>query len=143
MTPATPRPSLLRTALPWLLLALVAAFAAWLRYGFIEPPQIAHQCDGGAGPGWCAFHRFLVVGFNSYGFGYAALAATVLALAWRLPLTAWLAAALGFAALLLYCADAGAVALLIGALRLLRSQAQGLPPGQRDGQGQGHAQPQP
>ena len=27
----------LRLSLPWLLLALIAALAAWIRYGLIEP----------------------------------------------------------------------------------------------------------
>ena len=128
-----------RLSLPWLALLAVALLSAWLRYGFVEPPEIAHQCDGGAGPGWCVFHRFVVATFNSYGFGYAALVAAALALAWRRASSAWLAAALGFVALLLYCADAGALALTIGALRLLREQA----PGEDDGDGQGQVEAQP
>jgi hypothetical protein len=38
------------------------------------------------------------------------------------PIVAWLAAALGMFAVIMYCYYAGAVALLIGCLRLLRLQ---------------------
>lgn len=108
--------------LPWLMLVVVGVLSAWLRYGFIEPPALAHLCDEGNGPASCSLRQFIVMGFNSYGFGFAALAITLLALIWKKPVLAWLAAALGMFAIIMYCYDAGAVALLIGCLRLLRLQ---------------------
>jgi hypothetical protein len=109
--------------LPWITIAVVGVLSAWLRYGFIEPPALAHLCDDRNGPASCGLRQFIVTGFNSYGFGFAALAITLLALIWKKPALAWLAAALGMFALIMYCYYAGAVALLIGCLRLLRLQA--------------------
>jgi hypothetical protein len=116
--------SLLKLSLPWVLLALAAALAIAVRYAFIEPPAFAHLCEGGSNdPSWCGLRQAIVLGFISYGYGYAALATAALALLWKQPFVAWLSAALGFFALLLYCYEAGALALLIGSLRLLRWQA--------------------
>ena len=84
-----------------------------------------------------------MLGFLSSSYGYAALVASFVALFWRHPLAAWLAAALGVAALVLYCFEAGAFALLVGALRLLRAQADGLPPRRQHRHGEGEVQPQP
>lgn len=133
----------IRLTLPWFTIALVAVAAAALRFGVIEPPAVAHLCTADGGPAWCAWRQWAVLGFLGYGYGYAALVASCVALAWRHPLAAWLAAALGMAALVLYCAEAGAFALLVGALRLLRAQADGLPPGTQHRQRQGEVQPQP
>jgi len=107
--------------MPWLLLVAAGALAAWLRYGLIEPPALAHRCDGGAGPAWCPWRTLAVRGFLSYAYGYAALAAAALALLWKRAFAAWLAAALGLLALVVYCPDAGALALLVGSLRLPRA----------------------
>ncbi|WP_266157453.1 hypothetical protein [Dyella silvatica] len=118
------KPNLLKLSLPWLLLAVTAALAMAVRYNFIEPPAFAHLCEGGSNdPAWCGLRQAIVLGFISYGYGYAALATAALALLWKQPFVAWLSAALGFLALLLYCYEAGALALLIGSLRLLRWQA--------------------
>ena len=134
--------TLMRRALPWLLLLAVALAAAWLRYGLIESSAIGQQCGAGHVPAWCHWRQVLVLGFLHNVYGIAALAAAALAL-WRPRLgLAWLAAALGIFALELYCFEAGALALLIGSLRLLRLQAR-LPPRDqhRHGQQQVHAQP--
>lgn len=133
----------LRMALPWLAVALVALAAATLRYGVIEPASMTHLCSADGGPRWCAWRQWAVLGFLSYGYGYAALTAAFVALVARHPVAAWLAAALGFAALVLYCFEAGAFALLVGALRLLRTQADSLPPGEQDRQGEREVQAQP
>ncbi|GAB2567999.1 hypothetical protein ISP15_16535 [Dyella jejuensis] len=130
--------------MPWLLIVAVGVLAAWLRYGFIEPPALAHRCDDAGGPAWCGIRQLLVIGFNSYGFGFAALAATVLALILKRPAIACLAAVLGVFAVIMYCYDAGAVSLLIGSLRLLRLQANRMEaPRRQHGQGnrQVHGQP--
>lgn len=133
----------LRLVLPWLTVALVAVAAAALRYGVIEPPAVGNLCTADGGPAWCAWRQWAVLGFLSYGYGYAALTAAFVALVARHPLAAWLAAALGVAALVLYCVEAGAFALLVGALRLLRAQADSLPPGKQHRQREGEVQPQP
>ncbi|HTV84909.1 MAG TPA: hypothetical protein VME63_05870 [Dyella sp.] len=116
---------MIRILLPWLLLVAVALASAWLRYDFIEPADLAHQCDKGNAhiPASCGLRAAIVVGFNTYGFGVAALIAMLVALFSRQRAMAWLAAALGMFALTLYCYYAGAVALLVGCLRLVRLQA--------------------
>jgi hypothetical protein len=133
----------LRLVVPWFTLALVALAASALRYGVIEPPAVANLCTAGGGPGWCAWREWAVLGFLGYAYGYAALTAAFIALFWRHPLVAWLAAALGVAALVLYCFEAGAFALLVGALRLLRVQADALPPRSQYRDGERKVQPQP
>jgi len=132
-----------RLLLPWLLIALVALAASALRFGLIEPPAVADLCSADGGPRWCAWRQWAVLAFLSYGYGYAALTAAFIALISGHRLAAWLAAALGMAALVLYCFEAGAFALLVGALRLLRAQATGLAPGQQHRQGQREIEPQP
>lgn len=132
-----------RLALPWLALALVALGAAGLRYGLIEPSEIGQLCAGADAPRWCAWRQTLVLGFLAYAYGYAALAATALALLWKHPFAGWLAAALGAFALQLYCVEAGAFALLVGSLRLLRWQADRLPPRGEHRHGERQVQPQP
>jgi hypothetical protein len=117
-----------RVALPWLLLLLAGLAAAWLRYGLIEPSVMTERCSGAYGPAWCYWRQWLVLGFqhHAYGvtvYGVVALAATALALLWKRTWVAWLAAALGAFALELYCFEAGALALLVGCLCLLRMQA--------------------
>lgn len=109
--------------LPWLLLIAVGLLSAWLRYDFIEPPPLANRCGDGNVPAWCGLRQWLVWGFNSYSYGIAAIVATMLALYSKKAPIAWLSAALGLFAVTLYCYYAGAVALLIGCLRLLRLQA--------------------
>ncbi|WP_329741691.1 hypothetical protein [Dyella sp. A6] len=112
-----------RLALPWLLVIVAGLLAAWLRYGLVQPPELAHRCTAGNGPAWCLLRQWAVTGFLTYAFGWAALAAAVLALCWPRIIAAWLAAALGAFALLMYCPEGGALALLTGSLRLLRLQA--------------------
>jgi hypothetical protein len=133
----------LRRALPWFTLALVAAAASVLRYGVIEPPAVANLCTAGGGPSWCTWRQWAVLGFLGYTYGYAALTAAFVALFLRHPLAAWLAAALGVAALVLYCVEAGAFALLVGALRLLSIQADAMAPRGQHGDGECEIQPQP
>lgn len=128
---------------PWLALLLVALAVAWLRYGVIEPGTMAQQCAAGNGPWWCAWRQGLVWGFLHNAYGIVALLATALALLWKRQWLAWLAAALGIVALQLYCFESGALAVLVGSLRLLRLQANSLLPRgpHRHDQQQVHAQP--
>ncbi|HWU75016.1 MAG TPA: hypothetical protein VN043_00810 [Rhodanobacter sp.] len=110
-------------AWPWLLMLVVAAAASWLRYGLIESSAIGQQCSSGSGPWWCGGRQWLVWGFLHQVYGIAALIVAVAALCSKRLWLAWFAAALGAFALQLYCVDTGALAWLIGSLRLLRSQA--------------------
>src|ERR1700754_2404625 len=95
-----------RAALPWAVIVIVAVAAVFVRYGFIEPAHMAYACEGKDGPWWYGTRTLVVQGFLSYGYGYAAV----------------LAASLGVIALQLYCYEGGALALLIGTLRLVRFQ---------------------
>ena len=140
----TARKRLVPIALPWLLIVVIGVLAAWLRYGFIEPPAFGHACEDGNAPGWCWARQLVVIGFNTYGYGIAAIVVTVLAMIGKKPWLAALAAALGVFALMLYCYYAGAVALLVGSLRLLRLQANRMPaPGNPNRHGNRQVQPQP
>lgn len=140
----TVRKRLVPIALPWLLIVVIGVLAAWLRYGFIEPPAFGHACEDGNAPGWCWARQLVVIGFNTYGYGIAAIVVTVLAMIGKKPWLAALAAALGMFALMLYCYYAGAVALLVGSLRLLRLQANRMPaPGNPNRHGNRQVQPQP
>lgn len=112
----------LRALAPWLLLVLVGLGAAWLRYGLIEPPAMAQLCTAAHAPAWCALRQALVLGFLHEVYGVAAIFATVLALLRRSRALAWLAAAVGAFALQLYCYEPGALALLVGCLRLVHLQ---------------------
>ncbi len=135
---------LLPTLLPWILLVLVGLLAAWLRYGFIEPPAIGNMCEDNNAPGWCGIRQVLVLGFNNYSYGIAALVVTLIALPSKKLAIAWLAAALGLFAVIMYCYYAGAVALLIGCLRLVRVQANRMAsPVDEHRQRNGQVQPQP
>jgi hypothetical protein len=115
--------------LPWLMLAVIGLASAWLRYRFIEPAALAHMCDAGNAhiPASCGFRHAVVIGFNTYSFGIAALVVTAVGLVSKNRFIAWLAAALGLFAVIIYCYYAGAVALLIGCLRFLRLQVNGMP----------------
>ena len=132
-----------KRARAWLALLAVTALAAWLRYGLVESSAIGQLCSAGHAPWWCRWRQWLVLGFLNDVYGIAALAATALALLQNRTWLAWLAAALGMFALLLYCFESGALALLLGSLRLLRLQApRALPLDQhRYGQQQVEAQP--
>lgn len=133
----------LRLLAPWLGVIVVGLLALALRLAFIEPTVIAHRCAAVQAPGWCPLRQQLVLGFLNDVYGYIALAASALALLWRRRWVAWLAAALGAFALQMYCYEAGALALLVGSLRLLRLQADGALPAQQHRQRQRQVQPQP
>ncbi|MEO7066179.1 MAG: hypothetical protein ABI114_04670 [Rhodanobacter sp.] len=121
------RPSRWRQLGPWLLLAAVALITMWLRYGLIESSTMGQLCSSAHGPWWCSWRQLLVLGFLHDVYGVLALAAAALALLQKHRWLAWLAAALGVFALELYCFETGALALLIGCLRLLRLQANTMP----------------
>jgi hypothetical protein len=118
----------INTLLPWLLLVIVGLATTWLRYRFIEPASLAHLCDAGNAniPASCGFRHTVVIGFNTYSFGIAALVVMATALVSKNGFIAWLAAALGVFAVIMYCYYAGALALLVSCLRFLRLQANGM-----------------
>ncbi|BFI94767.1 MAG: hypothetical protein RSP_02770 [Rhodanobacter sp.] len=113
----------LRALIPWLAIALVGAGAAWLRYGLIEPHAIADRCTAAQAPAWCALRQALVVGFLHDAYGIAALVAAASSLLFRSRTLACLAAALGAFALQFYNYEPGALALLVGSLRLVHLAA--------------------
>ena len=115
---------LLIRANAWLLLAGTGLLAAALRYGLIEPAALAQRCEDTSAPAWCWLRTLAVQAFLSYAYGYAALASAAVALCWQCSVTAWLTAALGLVALIMYCPEAGALSLLVGCLLLVRSQSQ-------------------
>ncbi|HEX8776876.1 MAG TPA: hypothetical protein VF738_02055 [Rhodanobacter sp.] len=130
----------LRRLTPWLLLILAGLGAAWLRYGLIEPPPMAQACTAAQAPAWCALRQALVLGFLHDVFGGAALIAALLSLLRRSRALAWLAAALGAVALQLYNYEPGALALLVGCLRLVQLAAPGERlPARRPGESSGSA----
>ncbi|HEY4292379.1 hypothetical protein [Luteibacter sp.] len=112
----------LHIALPWGIIVAVALAAVLTRYAFIEPPYMAHACDAQAAAWWCGLRNAIVRGFLDNGYGYAAVLAALLALFWRHAFAATLAVCLGVVALQLYCYEGGALALLVGTLRLVRVQ---------------------
>lgn len=111
-----------RRVLPWLLLLAMGLGAAMLRFGLIESSAMGQFCSSHS-PWWCNVRFALVLGFLHNVYGVAALIAAAAALVSTRRAMAWLAAALGLFAVQLYCVEAGALALLIGSLRLLRLQA--------------------
>jgi hypothetical protein len=133
----------------WVSLLVVAAIATWLRYGLIEPSAMTELCGGSQRPAWCTWRELLVLGFQHHAWGFTvygtvALLSAALALAFRHAWMAWLAAAAGACALTLYCFEPGALALLIGCLRLLRLQAPvPRPPLDQHRQRQQQVEPQP
>lgn len=115
----------LRTLTPWLLLVLAGLVAAGLRYGLIEPPAMAQLCTTVQAPAWCALRQALVLGFLHDVYGVIAVVVAVSSLLRRARALAWLTAALGAVALQLYNYEPGALALLIGCLRLVHLQGTG------------------
>jgi hypothetical protein len=145
----------LRQSLPWLTLIVIGACAYALRYGLVESPDVAHLCETGSSL-TCDMRHAIVMGFvlaplklsASYSYqmgiyGWVALLAAVLALFWKKPATAWFSAAAGMVAVVLYCFAPGALALLVGCLRLVRLQSSGATPfdHHRTGAGEIHSQP--
>ena len=137
------KPSSWRLGLPWLLLLVVGLGVTALRFGLIESSAIGQFCSG-HDPWWCGLRTALVLGFLHNVYGVVALIAAALALVSRRLALAWLAAALGVFAMQLYGVETGALAVLIGSLRLLRLQAEACgTPVEQDRQGEQQVQSQP
>lgn len=114
---------------PWLGVLALGALALWLRYGVIEVAATGQFCASAHAPWWCAVRHVLVLGFLHNVYGIAGLIAALWALWSRRIRVATLAAALGLFALVLYGFQSGALALLVGSLRLLHLQTRGQEPG--------------
>ena len=140
----------LSLVLPWLLVLAVGGIAAALRYGLVESADVARICEA-SNALTCDLRHWTVVGFitgNIFNwpigvYGWVAMATAVLALVWNQSIAAWLAAATGLFALVLYCFVPGALALLIGCLRLVRLQASAAAPFDPYRSGKRQVQPQP
>lgn len=116
---------MLRSVLLFSSIAVFIALAVWLRLGWIESAETAHRCLAGFDSPGCLARRLAVAAFVSGDLGMAAVGSAVLALVWKHPFSAWLAATAGGIALVLYSPETGAAALLVGSLRLLRSGSRG------------------
>ena len=99
-------------------LAVVAAALA-VRFIVIEG-QMAQACIAMTPPSWCAARNSLVQFFRAEGFGYAALAAGILAHLFGGKPAAIVALIVGAAGLVLYNTGLASVAVLLGLLRLVR-----------------------
>jgi hypothetical protein len=106
----------------WLTVALAVGFTYWLRMDWIQSAPVAQQCLAGLHSAGCMARAAAVAAFLSGGVTVMAAVAAVLALFWKHPFSAWLATLAGGVALVLYSPEAGAAALLIGTLRLVRLQ---------------------
>ena len=115
---AAERPSGVLIAGVCLALAVVAAALA-VRFLVIEG-SMAQACISATPPSWCAARNSLVQFFRAEGFGYAALAAGILAHLFGGRPMAVVALVVGAAGLVLYNTGLASVAVLLGLLRLVR-----------------------
>lgn len=121
----------MKKVLPWLSLIAIGVAAYALRYMLVESPDVANLCGETGASLQCSVRHIAVMGFilgsvSGYQmgiYGWVALAAAALALAWKKPSIAWFSAATGLVAVILYCFAPGAFALLVGCLRLVRLQS--------------------
>ena len=116
---------MLRSLLLFSSVAVGVALALWLRLGWIESAETARRCLAGFISPGCLARRLAVTAFVSGSLGIAAVGSAMLALVWKNPFSAWLAAMTGGIALVLYSPETGAAALLVGALRLVRLGSRG------------------
>lgn len=112
-----------RSLLLWACVPAGMALALWLRLGWIESADVAHRCLAGLDSAGCVARRLAIVAFSSGGLRTAAAAGAVLAVLWKHPFSAWLAALAGGLALVLYSPETGAAALLVGSLLGVRRAA--------------------
>jgi hypothetical protein len=112
------RPNRVLIASICLALAVVATALA-VRFLVIEG-SMAQACIAAAPPSWCAARNSLVQFFRAEGFGYAALAAGILAHLFGGRPMAIVALIVGAAGLVLYNTGLASVAVLLGLLRLVR-----------------------
>ncbi len=107
---------------PFLIAALVCAAAALARTYLIQPPSIAHACEANM-LWWCTVRLGIIYTYAWHTIGEVAVALVVLAF---ITAKRWLATAAlstGAAALVLYCYEPGAFAIVAGALLLVGPRA--------------------
>jgi hypothetical protein len=126
---ATAAPTSSASLLTRAIIAAMAGLAAGaaVRYGLIEPASLGWACQVADPPFWCPPRRILIMALQWGALGGVALAVALLALLGAGRRTALIAAGLGAAALFLYGAGAGSVAVLLSLLRALRLPAAALP----------------
>ncbi len=90
------------------------------RYYLIQPPEFAHRCDAGDPSAWCTLRLAIIMTYARYGLGYLAVATSLIALVWQGITSATVALSSGLLALVLYCYEPGAFAVMTGALLLAR-----------------------
>jgi hypothetical protein len=108
-----PRWAALAVAL--LVLALALAARRWV----VEPEALGFACRSG-GPWWCPVRAALIATFAHGVLGFVSLVTGLVSFATRRAWVAVLAMSLGFAALVLYNYEFGALGVLLGALRFAR-----------------------
>ena len=113
-----PRLRSFHRTLPWLGALAAGLIAAWLRYRLVEPAALAQACAAGAGGPRCVLRAATIVAFHSHGLTLVCGALAALALIARERRIAAWALAAGAAGLVLYSFEAGAAAVLAGALVL-------------------------
>ena len=113
--------------LPWTIAVSIGLLCALARYGLIQPVELAQQCDALSAPWWCTVRLWIIYSYAWYGLGYAAFVLALVATVWRNTWSAAAALACGFAALILYCYEPGAFAVVVGVVMLARSHSAGNP----------------
>ncbi len=106
---------------PLSLTVIVGALAMAARYLLIQPAEIAHACDASSATWLCSLRMAVILSYARYELGYLALVASLAAIVWRNRVTSTSALVIGCAAIVLYCYEPGAVAMVVGALVLARS----------------------
>ncbi len=100
--------------------ALSLALAAALRVWLIEVPAIGWRCTAVDAPAWCFLFQGLGVFLRAQIFGVVCLIMAVAAFFASSRAITVAAVAAGAAALVLYNAELGAAAVLVGAMRAVR-----------------------
>ena len=118
-----PRLRALHPTWPWLAALAAGLIAAWLRYRLVEPAALAQACAAGASGLDCVLRAATVAAFHSHALTMVCAVLTALALITRWRPLAALALAAGATGLILYSFEAGAAALLSGALVLARPRS--------------------
>lgn len=112
------RPGWAALTVPLFVLALAFALRRWV----VEPEALGFACRSG-GPWWCPLRAALIATFAHGALGGVSLVTGMVSFATRRPWVAALAMSLGFAGLILYNYELGAVGVLLGTLRLARLAA--------------------
>ncbi len=105
---------------------LVGAAAFLVRKFLVEPDFMGQLCGGSGAPAWCLVRHAVVLGFVFNVYGYASVAAALLAMVLRFAPLAWLALGIGILGCVLYRFDPAGAGVLLAALALARLDAGGV-----------------